>query len=101
MWTETAWLDLKTTADHIAEDSPAYAASFVREIRDAARSLRSFPNRGRRVPELDDESLRELLIHNQRLIYFVSDGSVHVVGLIHAARDLESFWDEEERDPSE
>jgi hypothetical protein len=41
-----------------------------------------------------------LIVHNQRLIYLVTDNAVHVLGLIHAARDLDSLWDDEERTPS-
>jgi plasmid stabilization system protein ParE len=98
-WTEIAWRDLESTADHIAEDSPAYAASFVREIRDAARTLKEFPNRGRRVPEFDRASIRELFIQNYRLIYLTSDEAVFILGLIHAARDLGSVWSDERDEP--
>ncbi len=33
VWTDTAWRDLERSADYIAEDSPGYAAPFVRRIR--------------------------------------------------------------------
>ena len=48
-WTEAAWLDLFQIADYIAKDSPHYAAPFVRETREAARSLKQMPRRGRVV----------------------------------------------------
>jgi hypothetical protein len=32
-WAETAWRDLERIADYIAEDSPGYAAAFVRRVR--------------------------------------------------------------------
>ena len=38
-WTEAAWNDLEEAADYIAKDSLHYAAAFVRESRDGARSL--------------------------------------------------------------
>lgn len=74
-WTETAWRDLEHVADYIAEDSPGYAAAVVRRIRDQARSLEELSERGRIVPE------------SYRLIY------VHVLGLIHGARDLTALWE--------
>jgi len=40
-----AWTDLDQAAAYIAKDSPYYAAAFVREVRDAARSLREFAER--------------------------------------------------------
>ena len=61
MWTESAWIDLENIARYIAEDSPYYAASFVREIKEAARSLEHFAERGR-IHSLNKKSLS----HDQR-----------------------------------
>lgn len=96
-WTETAWRDLERIADYIAEDSPGYAAALVRSIRDRARSLEEMAERGRVVPELDQPTVRELLVGSYRLIYEISDGNVYVIGLIHAARDLTALWNRETR----
>jgi len=96
-WAEAAWGDLEEAADFIARDSPNYAAAFVREVRDAARSLHHFAERGRVVPELADLSIREIFVQGYRLIYQVSPGIVYVVGLIHGARDLRSIWGREGR----
>jgi plasmid stabilization system protein ParE len=92
VWTEPAWADLEQTAEYIAQDSPFYAAGFVREIRDAARTLATLSHRGRRVPELPGQDLRELLIGNYRLIYRVETGTVSILALIHGARDLAALW---------
>lgn len=96
-WTETAWRDLKRIADYIADDSPGYAAAFVRRIRDRARSLEKMAERGRVVPELDQPAVRQLVVGSYRLIYEISEGNVHVLGLIHGARDLTALWDQEQR----
>jgi plasmid stabilization system protein ParE len=53
----------------IAHDSPHYAAAFVREVRDGARSLAHLAERGRVVPEFGDTSIRELFVRCYRLIY--------------------------------
>ena len=42
IWTETALKDLDQAAEFIARDSKFYAAAFVREARQAARSLKRF-----------------------------------------------------------
>ena len=96
-WTETVWRDLERIADYIAEDSPGYAAAFVRRIRDRARSLEELAARGRVVPELDQPAVRELIVGSYRIIYEISERSVYVLGLIHGSRDLAAFWDEEAR----
>ena len=89
-WTEAAWNDLSEIADHIAIDSPHYAATFVREARDAAQSLVEFAERGRVVPEFGDQSVRELFIKTYRMVYQVSASTVYVLGLIHGARLMPS-----------
>ena len=97
VWTEIAWSDLEAAADHIAKDSPNYAAAFVREVRDAARSLAYLAERGQVVPEFDDPSIRELLVRSYRLVYQVTEEAGHSPGFIHGARHLEALWEREER----
>lgn len=96
-WAETAWRDLERIADHIAEDSQGYAAAFVRRIRDRAGSLDEMAERGRVVPELDQSTVRELVVGSYRLIYEIDEGNVYVLALIHGARDLTALWDPEAR----
>ncbi len=92
-WTELAWKDLERTADYLAEDSPSYAAVFVREVRDAARLLKLFALRGRQVPELEDPDIRQLIVkRSYRLIYRADERVVYVLALIHGARDLPAVW---------
>ena len=88
VWSEPAWRDLEQVADYIAQDSCHYAATFVREVRDAARSLGMFAERGRIVPELNDPVVRELLVGRYRLMYRVAASTVHVVAFVHGARDF-------------
>ena len=88
VWTEPAWSNLQAAADYIAQDSPRYASSLVREARDASRSLARFANRGRVVPEIGNPDVRELFVWRYRLVYHVSDQEVEVLAFIHSARDL-------------
>jgi plasmid stabilization system protein ParE len=97
MWTESAWRDLEEVADYIAKDSSHYAAAFVREARDAARTLAYLAERGRAVPEFNDPSIRELFVRSYRLIYQVAEQTVYIIGFIHGARDLRAFWEREGR----
>ena len=88
-WTEPAWSNLDAIATYIAQDSRRYAATFVREARDVARSLRHFANRGRVVPEIGDPTVRELFVFRRyRMLYRVTENRVYILALIHGARDL-------------
>lgn len=92
VWTQSAWTDLENVADFIARDSPYYASAVVRSARDASRSLRRFAKRGRVVPEISDPAIREVLVHNYRLIYRVEPRRIAILAFIHGARDLETLW---------
>ena len=87
-WTNSAWQELECAASFIARDSPRYAAALVGEAKSAARSLRKFPNRGRIVPEVADNSLRELFVKSYRLIYEVRPDGIVILAFIHGARAL-------------
>jgi toxin ParE1/3/4 len=91
-WTESAVEDLNEVAKFIARDSPYYAASFVRDVRESAHSLNVFPERGRIVPEIDTSDIREIFIKSYRLIYKVTTLDVFILAFIHAARDLAALW---------
>ena len=84
-WAESAWRDIEETAVYIARDSQHYASAFIRQVRDAARSLRSLPYRGRAVPELGDPSIRELMVAHHRMIYQVGDDGIHILGVVHGS----------------
>ncbi len=88
VWTEPGWSNLEAAAEYIAQDSPRYASVLVREARDASRSLSNFAKRGRVVPEMADDSIRELFVVNHRLIYQVAPDLVRILAFIHSARDF-------------
>lgn len=91
VWTDSAWRDLEEVADYIARDSRYYAASFVQEVRVAARSLSMQAERGRIVPEFSAPAIRELLVKRYRLVYRCGEKNVEVLAFIHGARDLRRF----------
>ena len=88
IWSVWASDDLVSVAEHISRDSESYAATVVRELVAAARTLRAFAERGRRVPEYDDPSVRELMVRKYRLVYRVHPEHVDVLRIIHGAREM-------------
>lgn len=88
VWSEPAWEDLEAAANFIARDSQTYSAAFAQEVKEAAKSLQQFAERGQVVPELGDTTIRELLVKPYRLVYKILDEEVLVLALIHSARRL-------------
>jgi len=60
---------LDEAVGYVAPDSPAAAERLLVEALDAAASLTTLSERGRRVPELDEPNIRELFVKRYRLIY--------------------------------
>jgi len=87
-WSEEASDDLEEIAAYIARDSRMYAASFVRRIREVARSLLKMSERGRVVPEYQDPTVREIIVGNYRLVYRIAPEEIGIVAVIHGARQM-------------
>ncbi len=88
VWSPRAIADVEAIASYIASDSPSYAAAVVRRIVGTTRTLAEFPLSGRKVPEFEDESIRELIAYSYRIIYVVEQGEVLIAAVIHGRRML-------------
>jgi len=53
------------------------------------RILARFPQAGRKVPEFDDENIRELVVYSYRIIYRLQQDEVLIVTVIHGKRVLQ------------
>mgnify|MGYP000929350511 FL=1 len=89
-WAEPAVLDLESIRDYIARDSEYYAAEFVGRIINAVENLCVLPNMGRRVLEIDEPKIREIIFKSYRIIYRLDEQKeiLLVLAIIHAARDM-------------
>jgi len=61
IWTREAVEDVEAIKAYVARDSVRYASLLVERIVAAVGRLESFPESGRVVPEVGDESLREVI----------------------------------------
>jgi plasmid stabilization system protein ParE len=87
-WTEPAVTDLQGIRDYIGRDSEYYAARFVERAIEAVEILGKLPKMGRHVPESEDKNIRELLLHNYRIIYRAESERILILGVMHGARDF-------------
>jgi plasmid stabilization system protein ParE len=89
VWSSRAAQDLDSITDYIAADSPAYAGVVLKNIVNQTRILARFPQAGRKVPEFDDENLRELVVYSYRIIYRLQQDEALIVAVIHGKRVLQ------------
>ncbi len=87
-WSEPAVLDLESIKEFISRDSEYYAIEFTSRIIEMIEKLAAFSNLGRKAPEVDDDNIREIVFYNYRIIYKLTNESILILGIIHAARDL-------------
>ena len=90
--------DLEAIAEFIGRHSPANAVLFIARIVEAAERLSISPRRGRVVPEVGDETIRELLFQNYRIVYLIMDERVIIIAVVHAAMDLTTLISSREWD---
>jgi toxin ParE1/3/4 len=90
-WTDQSVADLISIANFISRDSLRYAKRIVSRIRQRAKQLKAHPNSGRILPELQLPEVRELLIGNYRLIYFlVSENQIDILSIHHSTKRLDA-----------
>ena len=87
-WTTSALADIDSIGEYYALSSPEYAKSVIAQFYHTVSRLERFPNLGRKVPELDLEHIRELLVNGYRIIYLVDDLSIDILAIVHGRQDL-------------
>lgn len=87
-WSGRSLADLEEIVTYIARESPAVARSFSAKLVDAVNVLAEFPTIGRVVPEYGNETMREILYRNYRVVYELSATTATVVTIFHGSRPL-------------
>jgi len=91
-WSNLAMEDLQDIYNHVSKDSTRYADRLMDKIIERVDILRSHPQIGRNVPEFDNESIRELIESNYRIIYRLeSKEEIGIVRIYHGARLLKGL----------
>ena len=94
VWSNIAENDLKTIIEYITDDSPPNTLKIFKSIKQKASGLNTFPERGRIVPELQDQGIlqyRELIISPWRLLYRISEKNVFVLSVLDSRRNIEDI----------
>ena len=84
----SAQSDIEGIIRYISIDDPHQALRFGRFLIQHTRSLGQFPERGRVVPEFEDQSIREIIVRAYRVVYGVNRDkhSIEVLRFWHASR---------------
>jgi toxin ParE1/3/4 len=85
-WSPAAADDLEAIRNYLEEHHPSFMQSTIRQLYDAARSLKQMPHRGRAGQK---EGTREIVMSPLPYItaYGVEAEMVHIFRVLHTAKD--------------
>ncbi len=86
LWTDESIKDLRSIHDYIAKDSHISAKRQVAKLISKVEILISFPEAGRIVPEFQNQTIRELIEGNYRVVYRLKDQLLEIIRIHHSAR---------------
>lgn len=91
-WRPQALKDLEAIEAYYEEVAPEYAPVFVESVFDKAERLKQMPHLGRKVPEIGDAAIRELIHRGYRIMYVVNEQgeAVEVLTVLHSSRQFGS-----------
>ena len=88
-FSRSAMGDLKAIkAYYLDEDVPDIGLQFVSAIIEHATKLIDNPDIGRKVPEFDEEKIRELIHPPFRIVYLRESNTIHVIRVWRSERLL-------------
>ena len=91
-WTKRAIIDVDNIADFITKDSFYYAQIQVKRFFDKVEILKSYPEIGRMVPEINQTNIRELILGNYRIIYkLINNKQIDILTVHHSKRILKNI----------
>ena len=91
VWTDLSVSELKDIYDYISIDSRRYAKNQVERIKSKTLILKTMPEIGRIVPELESSEIRELIEGNYRIVYRIKTRDyIEILTVHHTSRNLYS-----------
>lgn len=88
-WSPRAAAQLEDICEYIARDSPRYARAFAQRVLRTIEPIPELPRAGRKVPEYNDESLRERIYQGYRIVYRIREEAIEIVAICHGSMPID------------
>ncbi len=89
-WSPHSKAQLTGIAEYIALDKPAAAYRWLENVFKEVEKLELFPKSGRRVPEFNQEDIREIIFGNYRIIYKIKEDEIIITSVRHGKQLLDN-----------
>lgn len=90
IWSPLAELRTAEAFEYIAQDRPQAASQWLDRLLELVSTLAEFPERGRVVPELAREDIREVILPPYRVIYRRDSKQVIILTVRHSRREFDT-----------
>ena len=94
IWASSAVRDLENIIDYIALANPLNAKQILSKIKKSVSNLYLSPQRGRIVPELQEQGIlvyRELIITPWRVVYRITEHKVFILTVFDSRQNIEDI----------
>lgn len=89
VWSKPARTDLRAIYDYIAHDSERYAVRVIQDITSKVEILPNTPHLGKVVPEIGEETVREIGLYSYRIMHELINETIYILGVFHKRRDFQ------------
>ena len=95
IWTEPALNDLEEIAEYIALENTTAARKLIQKMFNTIERLENHPDSGKKPPELEDMSYREVIVNPCRIFYKHENENIYILYVMRAERSLRKYLLEE------
>ncbi len=88
LWTDEAIFNLREIEEFIAKNNSEAAIRFVEKLISLAETLVKYPKKGRVVPELSIEQIREIIYKKYRIVYLLKESSIEILTVFESHKLL-------------
>ena len=88
IWSPLAIDRVSEIAEYISLDNPTAANKWIDNIFEKVLILKSSPEMGRKVPEINRKELREIIFGNYRIIYRIERLNISILTIRHTKQIL-------------
>jgi len=88
-WTKEVQNNLQEIENFISQDNLNAAIKLIDKIISLTEDLVDYPRKGRIVPELSIDQIREILYKNYRIVYLIKKNSIDIITVFESHKLLE------------
>jgi len=88
IWSPLSVEKIQEIVNYISEDNKVAAIKWAEELFNKIEKVQSFPQMGRKVPEIRRKDIKEIAYGNYRFIYKISDEAIHILTIRSSKQNL-------------